>query len=201
MQTKRQMQNTIRNNKFVLGYDIDTLTYLTAPMGRACYEEDGPEVEEIEIPSLCGPLCKFQMRNSLNSFPLNDQVVLKSLDVRGGNNADTSSEEVEESSSEEEAAEDSSEEVAESSSEVDQAKSSSEVDQASSSEPSEELLPPATPAFEEVAPIIPKWKQRVRCNICGSEYTRSNSAAHKKTKRHQIYLEASNKFLKVMTGK
>lgn len=42
------------------------------------------------------------------------------------------------------------------------------------------------------------WSDRVKCKICGKEYTRSAITAHKKTQYHKIYKRMDKKFRKIL---
>ena len=44
------------------------------------------------------------------------------------------------------------------------------------------------------------WSDKITCNICGGKYTRSAVSSHRKTKKHQMYQNVNNKFLKLMIG-
>lgn len=45
-----------------------------------------------------------------------------------------------------------------------------------------------------------KWNDRIKCEICGVEFTRSNRTAHNKTKTHKIYSEMNQKLKKILLG-
>lgn len=57
---------------------------------------------------------------------------------------------------------------------------------------------------EEVQETQPRkkvhWRDRIKCQICGGEYTRSAVSAHRGTKKHQIYAQANKKFLSILQG-
>lgn len=40
---------------------------------------------------------------------------------------------------------------------------------------------------------LAKWNDRVICDICGTEFTRSARSKHKQTQKHQIYLKMHEK--------
>lgn len=66
-----------------------------------------------------------------------------------------------------------------------------------------ELEKATEPKMEIVRQPVKKkahWKDRIKCQICGGEYTRSAVSAHRGTKKHQIYAKANKKFLNIMQG-
>lgn len=43
-----------------------------------------------------------------------------------------------------------------------------------------------------------KWSDRIKCKICGTEYTRSAVVAHKKTRHHRDFEKFDSKLRKIM---
>jgi len=43
-----------------------------------------------------------------------------------------------------------------------------------------------------------KWNDRIKCEICGTEFIRSNRSAHNKTKAHKIYSDMNQKLKKML---
>lgn len=46
--------------------------------------------------------------------------------------------------------------------------------------------------------IKANWWDRIECNICGVEFTRSARSKHNRTKQHQIYKKIDKKMRKVL---
>lgn len=42
------------------------------------------------------------------------------------------------------------------------------------------------------------WSDRIECKVCGGNYQRSNSSAHKKTKLHLAYEKMNTKLKKIL---
>lgn len=42
---------------------------------------------------------------------------------------------------------------------------------------------------------------RIKCDLCGKEYVRSNRSHHKKTKQHQLYDKINKKLAKLVLDK
>jgi hypothetical protein len=43
-----------------------------------------------------------------------------------------------------------------------------------------------------------KWNDRIKCDTCGKEYSRSNQSAHRKTQYHKIYANVGDKVKKIL---
>lgn len=42
------------------------------------------------------------------------------------------------------------------------------------------------------------WSDRVKCKVCGTEYTRSSASRHNKTRHHQDFLSINEKMRDIM---
>ena len=46
---------------------------------------------------------------------------------------------------------------------------------------------------------IPKWKEKVKCVVCGGMYMRSSKTRHEWTQRHKIYNNVNTKIVSLLT--
>ena len=42
-----------------------------------------------------------------------------------------------------------------------------------------------------------QWSDRIKCHICGVEYTRHSQSRHRKTRKHLIYMDMHKKMMKL----
>lgn len=43
-----------------------------------------------------------------------------------------------------------------------------------------------------------QWSDKIKCDVCGNEFIRSNRSNHNKTKQHQLYLKMNDKIKKLL---
>lgn len=48
---------------------------------------------------------------------------------------------------------------------------------------------------------IKHWSDRIKCNVCGIEYIRSNQSAHKRTRVHQAYQDMNDRVRDLLLNK
>jgi hypothetical protein len=51
------------------------------------------------------------------------------------------------------------------------------------------------PGTKVVKPKKAHWSDRIKCKVCGDEYTRSKSSSHKKTRHHQDLEQMNTKLM------
>ncbi|HLX52499.1 MAG TPA: hypothetical protein VKR58_01065 [Aquella sp.] len=44
------------------------------------------------------------------------------------------------------------------------------------------------------------WSDRIKCEVCGDEFTRSAGTLHRKTRHHQDFEKMNNKMRKILIG-
>lgn len=185
-------QTTLRTRKDIMNYNTEELRQMTTPMGLAHFEstyESDRYYDDISSISFSNSDDSEVGESTINESTINESTI----------NESTINESVDNTYSEYDPESDSSEP------ELifkDNSKKKIKIKTLPKDESEKHKL--KTQLIEKELDELTRkkrWTDRVKCQVCGKEYSRSNGSAHRGTKIHKVYEKANRRLLKLLRGK
>lgn len=187
---KKSDYDKIKKNKRVIEYSTDEIKTLRTPVGKAIYmKNDSDSSDDLDqlltTSSESDPDTSYSFEKDLEESESSEES--SSKNERDVEMYDESSSENEEDQRDQEYTFQTDEDI----------QKGGKQKEEESTEESEEVVNNPEPVIKKKA----HYTDKLECKICGGKYTRSNAFNHKRTKKHQIYQSANDKFLALMLNK